>query len=106
MSVINVTDQNFESEVIQSDLPVIVDYWAPWCGPCKMIGPLFEEIAGSHSDKIKFVKINVDDNPESPTKYGVRGIPTLMIFKDGGVEATKVGAMSKQQLIAFIESNL
>lgn len=106
MSVINVTDKTFEQEVIQSEVPVIVDYWAPWCGPCKMIAPLFEELASSHSDKIKFVKVNVDENPETPTKYGVRGIPTLMIIKDGAVEAIKVGAMSKPQLLAFIESHL
>ncbi|MCF6767036.1 thioredoxin [Thiotrichales bacterium 19S11-10] len=106
MSTVDVTDQTFEKEVIQSDIPVIVDYWAEWCGPCKMISPVFKEISENYSDKIKFVKVNVDDNPESPTRYGVRGIPTLMIIKDGVVEATKVGAMSKQQLIAFIESNL
>lgn len=106
MSTTDVTDKTFEAEVINSDIPVIVDYWAEWCGPCKMIGPLFKDLASEYEGKIKFAKLNVDENPESPTKYGVRGIPTLMIFKSGGVEATKVGAMSKQQLKAFVDSNL
>jgi thioredoxin 1 len=85
---------------------VLVDYWADWCGPCKMIAPILDEIAEDYADKIKVVKLNIDDNPNTPPKYGIRGIPTLMLFKGGNVEATKVGAVSKSQLTAFIDSNL
>ncbi len=104
--IVHVTDDNFESEVLKSTQPVLVDYWAEWCGPCKMIAPVLADIAGEYADKLKIVKLNIDDNPNTPPRYGIRGIPTLMIFKDGEVEATKVGAVSKSQLTAFIDSNL
>jgi thioredoxin 1 len=104
--IVHVTDDNFESEVLKSELPVLVDYWAEWCGPCKMIAPVLDEISGEYAGKIKVAKLNIDDNPNTPPRYGIRGIPTLMLFKDGEVEATKVGAVSKSQLIAFIDSNL
>jgi len=104
--VVHVTDDNFEAEVINSDGPVLVDYWAEWCGPCKMIAPILSEIAGGYEGKIKIAKLNIDENPNTPPKYGIRGIPTLMIFKGGNVEATKVGALSKSQLTAFIDSNI
>ena len=104
--ILYVTDDTFEEEVIRASDPVLVDYWAEWCGPCKMISPILEEIAGEYTDKIKVAKLNIDDNPKTPQKYGIRGIPTLMLFKDGNVEATKVGALSKSQLTAFIDSNI
>lgn len=104
--IVHVTDDNFEAEVLKSDLPVLVDYWAEWCGPCKMIAPVLDEISGEYTGKIKVAKLNIDENPNTPPRYGIRGIPTLMLFKDGEVEATKVGAVSKSQLIAFIDSNL
>ena len=104
--ILYVTDDTFETEVIKSSNPVLVDYWAEWCGPCKMIAPILEEIASEYTDKIKVAKLNIDDNPQTPPKYGIRGIPTLMLFKDGNVEATKVGALSKSQLTAFIDSNI
>ncbi len=104
--IVHVTDDNFEAEVLKSELPVLVDYWAEWCGPCKMIAPVLDEITGDYAGKIKVAKLNIDDNPNTPPRYGIRGIPTLMLFKDGEVEATKVGAVSKSQLIAFIDSNL
>jgi thioredoxin 1 len=103
--ILYVTDDSFEQEVIKSSEPVLVDYWAEWCGPCKMIAPILDEIASEYSGKIKVAKLNIDDNPQTPPKYGIRGIPTLMLFKDGNVEATKVGALSKSQLAAFIDSN-
>ena len=105
-TIVHATDQTFDQEVLQADKPVLVDYWAEWCGPCKMIAPILEEIAGDYGDRLKIVKLNIDENPETPPKYGIRGIPTLMLFKDGNVEATKVGALSKSQLTAFIDSNL
>jgi len=104
--IVHVTDDNFEAEVLKSDLPVLVDYWAEWCGPCKMIAPVLDEVTGEYAGKIKVAKLNIDENPNTPPRYGIRGIPTLMLFKDGEVEATKVGAVSKSQLIAFIDSNL
>ena len=104
--IVYVTDDSFEAEVLQSDSPVLVDYWADWCGPCKMIAPILDEIAGEYDGKIKVAKLNIDENPATPPKFGIRGIPTLMIFKAGNVEATKVGAVSKSQLVAFIDSNL
>jgi len=105
-NIINVTDSNFEQEVLSSEIPVLLDYWAEWCGPCKMIAPILNDIADEYSGKIKVAKINIDENPGTPAKFGVRGIPTLMIFKSGYIEATKVGAMSKSQLSAFIDSTI
>jgi len=105
-AVLHVTDADFNETVIKSDTPVLVDYWAEWCGPCKMIAPVLDEIATEYAGKLSVAKINIDDNPATPQSYGVRGIPTLMIFKDGEVEATKVGALSKSQLADFIDSNL
>ena len=104
--IVHVSDDNFESEVLQSPQPVLVDYWAEWCGPCKMIAPVLDEIAAEYDGRVKIAKLNIDDNPNTPPRYGIRGIPTLMLFKDGEVEATKVGAVSKSQLTAFIDSNL
>ena len=104
--ILHVTDDSFESEVLNSDTPVLVDYWAEWCGPCKMIAPILEEISNEYDGKLKLAKLNIDDNPATPPKYGIRGIPTLMLFRNGNVEATKVGAVSKSQLSAFIDSNL
>ncbi|GIK26299.1 MAG: thiol reductase thioredoxin [Rhodocyclales bacterium] len=101
-----VTDANFESEVLQSATPVLVDYWAEWCGPCKMIAPILDDVSKEYAGKLKVAKLNIDDNQETPAKFGIRGIPTLMLFKNGNVEATKVGALSKSQLTAFIDSNL
>ena len=103
-SIIHVTDSSFEDEVLSSDKPVIVDYWAEWCGPCKMIAPLLDELANEYQGKLTVAKINIDENQETPQKYAVRGIPTLMIFKNGEVAGTKVGAMSKSQLSAFVDS--
>ena len=102
----HVTDDTFEAEVLQAQQPVLVDYWAEWCGPCKMIAPILDEIASEYASKLKVAKVNIDDNQATPAKFGIRGIPTLMIFKNGNVEATKVGALSKGQLAAFIDSNL
>ena len=104
--IVYLTDDSFDSEVIQAELPVLVDYWAEWCGPCKMIAPVLEEIADEYDGKVKITKLNIDENSGTPPKYGIRGIPTLMIFKGGNVEATKVGALSKSQLTAFIDSNI
>ena len=103
--IVEVNDSNFDTEVLQSELPVLVDYWAEWCGPCKMIAPILDEIAEEYGDKVKIAKLNIDDNQNTPPKYGIRGIPTLMLFKNGSVEGTKVGALSKSQLSAFIDSN-
>ena len=102
----HVTDASFESDVLGSDLPVLVDYWAEWCGPCKVIAPVLEEIATEYDGKMKVCKLDIDANGETPPKYGIRGIPTLMLFKNGNVEATKVGALSKSQLTAFLDSNI
>ncbi|MBT8120736.1 MAG: thioredoxin TrxA [Gammaproteobacteria bacterium] len=104
--IVYVTDDSFEEDVLKSEIPVLVDYWAEWCGPCKMISPILEEIVGEYTGKLKVAKLNIDENSATPPKFGIRGIPTLMIFKDGDVEATKVGALSKSQLTAFIDSNL
>jgi len=105
-NIINVSDSTFEQEVLSSEIPVLLDYWAEWCGPCKMIAPILNDIADEYSGKIKVAKLNIDENPSTPAKFGVRGIPTLMIFKSGSIEATKVGAMSKSQLSAFIDSTI
>jgi thioredoxin 1 len=105
-TIIQLTDANFEQDVLKADRPVIVDFWAEWCGPCKMIAPILEEVAKEYSDKITIGKLNVDQNAETAPKYGIRGIPTLLLFKDGNVAATKVGALSKTQLIEFIDANI
>ena len=102
----HVTDTTFNSEVLESQIPVLVDYWAEWCGPCKMIGPILDESAESYADRLSIAKVNVDENQSVPSRYHVRGIPTLMLFKNGAVVATKVGAVSKSQLAAFIDANL
>ena len=106
MASIIINDSNFEQEVLKSDSLTLVDFWAEWCGPCKMIAPILNDIADEYSGKIKVAKLNIDENPGTPAKFGVRGIPTLMIFKSGSIEATKVGAMSKSQLSAFIDSTI
>jgi len=105
-TIVYLTDDSFQNEVLDSAEPVLVDYWAEWCGPCKMIAPLLTEIASEYQGKVKVAKLNIDENPQTPPKYGIRGIPTLMLFKDGNIEATKVGALSKSQLTAFIDTNL
>ena len=105
-NIFKVTDASFDADVLKSDKPVLVDYWAEWCGPCKVIAPILEEIAPAYADRIKIVKMDVDANVATPPKYGIRGIPTLMLFKNGQVEATKVGALSKSQLTAFLDSNI
>lgn len=104
--IVHVTDESFANEVLKSDDPVLVEYWAEWCGPCKMIAPVLEEIATEYAGKLRVAKLNIDENPDTPPRYGIRGIPTLMLFKDGSVEATKVGAVSKSQLSAFIDDSL
>ena len=101
-----ISDDSFEQEVLQAGVPVLVDYWADWCGPCKMISPILDEVAKEYAGKLKVCKLNIDENQATPPKFGIRGIPTLMIFKNGNVEATKVGALSKSQLTAFVESNI
>jgi thioredoxin 1 len=101
-----VTDETFGPEVLRSSTPVLVDYWAEWCGPCKMIAPILDEVAKEYSGRLKVAKLNIDENTQTPPKYGIRGIPTLMLFKNGAVEATKVGAVSKSQLTAFIDSHI
>jgi thioredoxin 1 len=105
-NIVHVTDSTFDADVLGSDKPVLVDYWAEWCGPCKMIAPILSEIADEYSDRVKVCKIDIDANQQTPPKYGIRGIPTLMLFRDGEVEATKVGAVSKSQLAAFLDSNI
>ena len=105
-NIVYLSDDSFETDVLQADGPVLVDYWAEWCGPCKMIAPILEEIADEYNGRITVAKLNIDENAGTPPKYGIRGIPTLMLFKSGAVEATKVGALSKSQLTAFIDSNI
>ena len=102
----HVSDDSFESDVLNSEVPVLVDYWAEWCGPCKVVAPVLEEIATEYDGKMKVCKLDIDANGETPPRYGIRGIPTLMLFKNGNVEATKVGALSKSQLTAFLDSNI
>ena len=104
-NITNLTDANFEEEVLNADQPVLVDYWAEWCGPCKALTPVLEEVAPEYVGKVKIAKMNIDENPSTPVKYGIRSIPTLMIFKNGSVEDTKLGSMSKAELSDFINQN-
>lgn len=104
--IVHTSDATFAQEVLQSDKPVLLDFWAEWCGPCKMIAPILDEIAGEYQERLRIAKLNIDENPQTPPKYGIRGIPTLLLFKNGTVHAQKVGALSKSQLSAFLESNL
>jgi thioredoxin 1 len=104
--IVHTSDQSFETDVLNADSPVLVDYWAEWCGPCKMIAPILDEIAEDYNGRVKVVKLNIDENPQTPPRYGIRGIPTLMLFKGGNVEATKVGALTKSQLAAFLDTNI
>ena len=106
MSIQNISDASFDQAVLKSDVPVLVDYWAEWCGPCKMIAPILEEVSRDYDGRLQVAKLNVDDNQEVPAKFSIRGIPTLMLFKGGELVATKVGALSKSQLAAFLDSHL
>jgi len=106
MSAKKISDSTFDSEVLSSDKPVVVDFWAEWCGPCKMISPSIDELAAEMGEQVQIVKVNIDDNPDTPTKYGVRGIPTLMMFKNGETVSTKVGALPKGQIQEWIEENV
>ncbi|HFB66870.1 MAG TPA: thioredoxin TrxA [Aeromonadales bacterium] len=105
-NIVHVSDASFEEDVLKSETPVLVDFWAEWCGPCKMIAPILEEIASEYDGKIKIAKLNIDENSGTPPQFGIRGIPTLILFKNGQAEATKVGALSKSQLAAFLDSSL
>ncbi len=105
-NIVYLSDASFEAEVLKSETPVLVDYWAEWCGPCRMIAPILDEISTDYDGRLKVAKLNIDENAATPPKYGIRGIPTLMLFKNGQVHATKVGALSKSQLTAFLDSNL
>ena len=104
--IVHTNDSEFEAEVLQSEKAVLVDFWAEWCGPCKMIAPLLDEMADTYAERMTVAKLNIDENPNTPNKYGIRSIPTLMLFKDGAVQAQKLGAMSKSQLTEFLETNL
>jgi len=104
--IVHTTDATFNDDVLKSDKPVLLDFWAEWCGPCKMIAPILDELATEYRDRVKIAKLNIDENPHTPPKFGIRGIPTLILFKNGTVEAQKVGALSKAQLSAFLENNL
>ena len=105
-AIVTLSDATFDESVLGSDVPVVIDFWAEWCGPCKMIAPALDQIASEYAGRLKVAKLNIDENQSTPPKYGIRGIPTLMLFKNGNVEATKVGALSKAQLAAFIDSNI
>jgi thioredoxin 1 len=105
-NISTITDNSFEKDVIESQLPVLIDFWAPWCGPCKAIAPILEDLAQKYDGKLKIVKLDVDNNPATPPKFGVRGIPTLIIFKDGQVQATQVGLLNKSELASFIDSHI
>ena len=104
--IVYTSDDNFEADVLNSDKPVLIDFWAEWCGPCKMIAPILDEAADEYADRMVVAKLNIDENPNAPAKFGIRSIPTLMLFKDGNVHAQKLGAMSKSQLTEFLDSNL
>lgn len=106
MATNTISDDSFEEDVLKSDTPVLVDFWAEWCGPCRQIAPALEEIAGEMGEQVKIAKINIDHNPEAPTRYGVRGIPTMILFKNGEVQATKVGAQPKSKIVEWIEDNI
>jgi thioredoxin 1 len=104
--IVHTSDASFDADVLQADQPVLLDFWAEWCGPCKMIAPILDEIASEYEDKVRVAKINIDENPQTPPKFNIRGIPTLLLFKGGSVAAQKVGAVSKSQLAAFLDENL
>ena len=104
--IVHTSDSTFSQDVLKSDKPVLLDFWAEWCGPSKMIAPILDELAAEYKDKVRIAKLNIDENPQTPPKFGIRGIPTLILFKNGAVEAQKVGAVSKTQLAAFLDSNL
>ena len=106
MATLKVNDENFDKEVLKSSKPIVVDFWAEWCGPCKMVGPILEELSDELSDKVTIAKHNIDEEPNTPTKFGVRGIPTMLMFKDGELKATKVGATTKSDLKSWIEKNI